>query len=334
MMLARLAIIAALLSPSAAIALTERVIDHHILPGFSTLANATSVLRQVAEQDCRRDSTALRDAYGIAFDGWIAISHLRFGPTETNDRAYALAFWPDRKGTVGRALLRLIAARDESIEDPADFATVSVAARGFFALEQLLYDERFADPQSADYRCRLVQAIATDIAGNAEAMVREWETKQAPEMRSPGPLKTYRTDAETRSVLFNALAGGLQATSELRLGRPLGTFDRPRPRRAEAYRSGRSLAHIVVSLEATRELSLLLAEGHPDLVKAIDDAFERSLRRARRLDDPVLAGVAEPATRFRIEALRDSIDAVRRLIGQQLAAALGVTQGFNALDGD
>ncbi len=44
----------------------------------------------------------LTEAYHAAFDAWIKTSHLRFGPSEVNDRAFALAFWPDSRGQYPR----------------------------------------------------------------------------------------------------------------------------------------------------------------------------------------------------------------------------------------
>jgi hypothetical protein len=55
---------------------------------------------------------------------------------------------------------------------------------------------------------------------------------------------------------------------------------------------------------------------------------------AARIDDPALAGVATPQGRIRIEGLQTEIDALRLTLGNDLAPALGVAAGFNALDGD
>jgi len=33
-------------------------------------------------------------AYHVAFDAWMSVSHLRFGPSEADDRAFAIAFYP------------------------------------------------------------------------------------------------------------------------------------------------------------------------------------------------------------------------------------------------
>lgn len=134
--------------------------------------------------------------------------------------------------------------------------------------------------------------------------------------------------------LFKALTTGLQFTADTRLGRPLGTFDQPRPTRAEARRAGRSLRHVQLSLIALRDLAQRLASISPEASATLDAAFGQSLDLTERLDDPVFAGVADPQGRLRVEALQQSIGRIREIAATDLGPALGVAAGFNALDGD
>ena len=92
------------------------------------------------------------------FDAWVGVSHLRFGPSEQDDRAFALAFWPDPRGSTPKALAALIRDEDPVVSNPDDFSTVSIAARGFYALEFLLFDPQFATAENTDYLCALIQA--------------------------------------------------------------------------------------------------------------------------------------------------------------------------------
>ena len=79
-------------------------------------------LADAAHYDCAPDSPSLRTAYRDAFDAWICVSHLRFGPSEAGDRVFALALWPDTRG--------LIAQSNPVAGNAAAFAGVSIAARG------------------------------------------------------------------------------------------------------------------------------------------------------------------------------------------------------------
>ena len=135
---------------------------------------------------------------------------------------------------------------------------------------------------------------------------------------------------EAARQVFTALSTGLEFTGDTRLGRPLGSYDRPRPKRAEARRSGRSLRHVQLSLAALRPLAAELSGGDA----ALDALFARAMDSAARLDDPVFAGVAEPQKRFHIEALQQQITDIRTHLSTVTGPQLGVAAGFNALDGD
>jgi uncharacterized protein len=335
----RLALALTLALPVAAAAQTKEaviadVIDGHILPRYHALTEDTQALADTAAESCAPDGPALRAAYNAAFDAWMGVSHLRFGPSETENRAFGLAFWPDTRGATPKALLALIADADPVVDDAGSFATVSIAARGFYALELLLYDAAFTEAEKADYLCRLIRAIASDIARTAAAIESDWTGGEAEAMRNPGSGSRYRDTNEVLRVFYTALTTGLQMTSDTRLGRPLGSFERPRPNRAEARRSGRSLRHVVLSLDALSDLALRLAALEPAAVEQIDAAFAHATERAGTLDDPVFEGVAEPQSRIRVEDLRQRIDDIRALVGQNIAPALGIAAGFNSMDGD
>jgi hypothetical protein len=72
----------------------------------------------------------------------------------------------------------------------------------------------------------------------------------------------------------------------------------------------------------------------PEVAAKIDSQLGRIESVAGGIDDPALAGVATTQGRFRIEGLQTEIDALRLTLGNDLAPALGIAAGFNALDGD
>ncbi|WP_049645649.1 imelysin family protein [Candidatus Rhodobacter oscarellae] len=309
------------------------IVETHVVPRYEMLAGQTQALAREASVGCSAaapdTAPGLLSAYHAAFDAWVGVGHLRFGPSEQDDRAFALAFWPDPRGSTPKALAGLVKSRDAAVNAPDEFAEISVAARGFYALEFLLFDAQFAQPRDAAYRCALIQAVTKDISSNAAAILAGWQNGYGALMSNPGN-DTYRTPAEAAKQLFTALSTGLEFTSLTRLGRPMGTYDRPRPNRAEARRSERSLRHVLLSLAATRELTELISAGN----EAVDKAFADAIQRAEALDDPTLAGVADPQGRFRVEVLQQSIDVIRRILSQEIGPELGIAAGFNSLDGD
>ncbi len=315
-------------------ATNHAVIDEHILPAFETFANATEALKTAAQADCSARSPELLQAYHTGFDAWIAVSHLRFGPTEVEDRAFALAFWPDKKGFTPKSLTGLIKVQNPDGLDPQAFKHVSIAARGFFALEFMLYDEAIAALGAEAYQCALIQTIAADIDANSDAILAEWAGPFSQLMKTPSEDAIYRSESEVTQELFKSLVTGLQFSAEARLGRPLGTFERPRPRRAEARRSERSLRNVVVSLKATRDLAITLAREDEALAVTLGAAFGDSLALAERIKDPAFADLNDPQGRLKVEILQQSVNLLREQLNQTLGPHLGVGEGFNALDGD
>lgn len=315
--------------------IVPQVIDRHVLPGFERLSYHGKQLAATAAQDCLHDSIALRRAYHDAFDAWLGVSHLRFGPTEVDNRAFALVFWPDPRGKTSKAIRHLIRAKDKVVENTEVFRSVSVAARGFYALERLLFDPSLVPVGPSDYRCKFIQAITSDIARTADLIHIDWVDRYAPMMHHPGGADAvYETPKAVVAELFKSLSTGLQFTSELRLGRPLGTVERPRPNRAEARRSDRSLRHVDLSLRALHDLADRLAVGHPETASALDIAFAAAFSSMRDIDDPTFSNVTIPSKRLKIEILQQRVDRIREIVAADLGPALGVAAGFNALDGD
>lgn len=312
----------------------SEIVDSHILPRFEALASTSRALSDATDADCNPASQTVRDAYGRAFDAWIAVSHLRFGPTEVDDRAFALAFWPDSRGATPRALSAMISDADPIAIDAAAYADVSIAARGLYAMEFLLYDSDLMKAGDPTYRCRLVQTVAADIATTSAAIHDDWQTDYAQVLLTPGPDAIYRSDAEVLQEMLRALTTGLQFTQDSRLGRPLGTFERPRPTRAEARRSERSARHVKLSLVSLQDLASYLTSFDAALAEKLAAQFRDALAKLDDLNDPTFAGVANPQTRLKLEIISQAVGVIRTTVNSELGPTLGVAAGFNALDGD
>ena len=301
----------------------DRALDDHILPGHQQLAEATWALASVAAESCAPET--VRPAFNTAYDAWLGVSHIQFGPIEEQGLSLAMSFWPDPKDSTGKALGRLIATGDPIIDTPSGFDDVSAAAQGFTALERLLYQAQ-TDP---DYSCRLVQAVSEGLARNSEAIAAGWST-HAELMQTAGSNDRYQSTDEVQRALYTALSSGLEFLHDQRLGRPLGTFNRPRPLRAEARRSNRSLRHVELNLVALENLATTLTESLPETQKA----FAAARERAKALDDPTFQGVADPAKRFKVEVLQQAVRAIQLAVVEDIGKPLGIQAGFNSLDGD
>ena len=316
------ALLLTLLLATPAAADTAAVVTDLIRPGYATFAAASQTL--AAEDSC--DPATLRPAFNAAFDAWMAVAHLRLGPAEEDGRALAILFWPDPKG-LGAKTQRALLTSDSAALTPEAFAQQSVAARGLMGLERLLYPD---EPPPAD-PCQLIHATADDLARMADDISAAWGPYGETLLTAGNPGNTsFLSKPEATQALYTQLATGLDTLADTRIGRPLGTFDKPRPERAEAIASGRALRNITLSLTALRSLTAMLS---PDVPKTLA-AFDRAIALASALGDPALQGVATPQGRLKLEILQQAIRATHDLVVAEVGPALGVTLGFNAADGD
>ncbi|MEM9796147.1 MAG: imelysin family protein [Pseudomonadota bacterium] len=292
----------------------DAAIDTHTLPRMDAFAAATA---RLAEAECDAMDHPFREA-ALA---WAAAGHLTLGPVEEAGRGRAILFWPDGRDATGRGL-RLLAGQDPAAWTPDALTRASVAARGLGALGRAIFED--AAP------CPLTRALAADLAASAAALRAGWDGF-ADTLRTAGaPGNTrYLAPEEAQAAFLTALASGLEHTAEQRLGRPLGSFDDPRPLRAELRRSDLSLPIIIAALESLQDLAGTLADA-----PRTDAALDRALSQARAIDSPDLSAVADPAARARIEALQTTVRAAHRAALQEIGAGLGIVPGFNSADGD
>lgn len=313
------------LLPLPAMAGTPEVVNDHILPATDRFAVAAQGLADAAAADCSAD--ALQAPYQDAFDAWMGLSHLGFGPLEQDGRALTIEFWPDPRGLVARSVRGLIADQDPVVDDPAGFAEVSIAGRGLMALEQVMTGD------GGDYSCRYTRAIATDLASIANAVRADWQG-YAQVMLSAGQdgNDRYLSMREADQAIYTALLSGVEFDADQRIGRPMGSFDKPRPKLAEAWRSDRPLRNIELSLTALRDMAVKLSGDPIPLTEAAFDDAQAQI--AVLQDDPRLQGVNDPAQRLKIEILQQRIRAIAAAIEAEIGGGLGLTAGFNSKDGD
>jgi predicted lipoprotein len=90
----------------------------------------------------------------------------------------------------------------------------------------------------------------------------------------------------------------------------------------------------MLSLTALHDLAAILAHEDAELLTSLDASFQRAVSQLSDLNDPTFASVSDPQTRFKVEIIQNSIEAIRTIVRDELGPNLGVTAGFNALDGD
>lgn len=301
---------------------TAEVLRDHIRPGFAAFADVAETL--AALETCDRNQ--LRPAFHDAYDAWMRVAHLTIGPAEEDGRALAIHFWPDPKGSGWKAQQVLLTGGPAALTREA-MAQHSVAARGLPALERLLYPVETLSPDP----CPLIHATADDLARMASELDREWVPFGDLLLTAGQPGNPrFLTEAEATQTLFTQLATGLEFIADRRIGRPLGTFDKPRPDLAEARASRRSLLNIYLSLQALRDLAQRLSPDSPKTLAA----FDKALALATDLDDPALDSITDPQGWLKLEILQQAVRATREAAIAEIGPALGVSLGFNSQDGD
>ncbi|MDO6585618.1 imelysin family protein [Salipiger sp. 1_MG-2023] len=318
----------ALIAATPASAGVPEALDEVILPGFAGFAEAATALSVAASADCTPES--LKAPWNAAFDAWTQIGDIRIGPSETG--ALGVAFWPDVRGFTPRTLGNLIKAEAEVGTDPAAYAEVSIAGRGLFALERMFYDADFSGYEAGSYSCTLVQTMTAELAAQAGALDAGWEGFSKVLLSAGEEGNTlYLSEGEAMDVLYTQALSGLEFSDVARLGNPLGSFERPRPTRAEAWRSERSLRNVLLNADASVALAHAVG-GIP--LPVTDAALARLHELAERVSDPSFQDIEDPSARLRVEIVQQQVNAIGEAIKGELGAALGLTAGFNSQDGD
>jgi predicted lipoprotein len=283
--------------------------------------------------DCAGDwRGALRSAFASSLLAWRGLEAAGYGPAAQPERAARVFFWPDKHGTAGRQLGAALRERRPALETAAGLPGQSAGLQSLAALEQLLYPDGAAgDPEADRFACRYALAIA------------DFQARLAAEMAA-----SFASQPQSGAAIAEGLFTGMRTTLDtviaLDLERPLGTdIATARGERARAWRSGLSLPLIAAAL-GTVERVYTAPAGFASMIRAsaelsaFDAVLRSRLQAARQalqaVDVPLHLAVENPAERPRVEALLEELRAVRRLLVERLAPALGFASGFNALDGD
>lgn len=307
----------------------QDVVEQDILVHFSAFAEQAAAFSDMSAMNCT--AYTLRPAFGDLMQSWMQVQHWRIGPSQ--HLVHEIAFWPDPRGFVPSTLSSLITEQDQAAFDPAAFAEVSIAGRGLFALELMLFDPDFSNYGLGDYECQLVRAIASDLAANAVALSAGWSDYAETLLTAgDGENQVFQTKTEAEAAIFTQVLSGLEFTVDQRIARPLGTIDRPRPTRAEAWRSENSLPNIITSTQAMiTSARFLYGQTTPTL-----DAAEASFLNATSAVE--LANLGEIETDsiawFKLSVLQERVNNVATAIQNDIGTAMNLSAGFNAGDGD
>ena len=326
-------------------ALARAAIDQVVIPAYTEHAQAAQGLGPAIERHCtgsaEADTTAIRVAFDTAMDAWQRASPFAFGPVMRGAGRARIAFWPGRPGSAARQMRAALRTRDEVLLDPVRLAGKSVAIKDLQALERLLFEV----PRDA-YTCGFAEAIAHYQSGLATELLDAWTREggfRHAAFAAGGDSDEYADDSEVARDLMRALTEGLEAVITQKLASPLGeNAAKAKPKRAESWRSGRSLRNVVLNLESMRALvetqggfgDLVTAHGEAALATRLRDGFDDATSEARSITPPLRDAVSNPGERQKVRGLLQSLRTLRALVTGPLSRATGILVGFNSQDGD
>ncbi|MEM1140202.1 MAG: imelysin family protein [Pseudomonadota bacterium] len=338
--------------------LTADLVASHVLPRYAVLRSAAGDLQAATTAFCTApDATglaAVREAFQSTSGAWAAIEHVRFGPIEFLTRHERMSFWPDRRNATSKALTSLIGNTELALDQPRVYINQSAAGQGLPAIERLLFSDGvlpadFMGAEGGDRRCAVLRGIVGNVAAIASDTASAW-------LEGDPPFKDYfatvgednayfATHAEGAVAFVKSLMDGLYALSEVKLVRPLGASpEEARPRRAEQWRSGRTLAIVSANLNALVEIAgpaeegrlaaLALQSGAPSEAADIAGRLQAAADLLATIDSPLDEALADPDVWAQIDGVRQEIAAIRTAFETQSLPALGLSAGFNRFDGD
>lgn len=275
-----------------------------LAPAVQALCDAPPATADAALQQARG---RWRDAMA----SWERLSAVAIGPVLERRSQRQIDFTPTRPRLIEKAVKTAPA-------DAAAMELIGTPAKGLPALEWLLWVK---PAQPASPECRYAVQVAAEIGREAQALA---STRSAP------------ADARTALAdLVNQWVGGLERLRWANLEMPArvaqtGAKEAPDfPRRA----SGASALAWAAQWEALRGLAIGTASLESALRERGQSKTADALARAVRAADADLRDLAANDTP-RILAAAKTLAALKRLVENEVAPALGVSIGFSDADGD
>ncbi|MCY4227945.1 MAG: imelysin family protein [Gammaproteobacteria bacterium] len=325
------------------------LIDSHVIPRYEVLVQNASGFLTTARSFCNESEGAelsvLRDDFHKVMDAWFGIAHIQFGPIEFLMRQFRFYFWPQARGKVVDSLAEMAVSGATG-----ELTDSNVAVQGLLAAEALLFNERFfgGGSENQSQNCSLLVAVAHNMENMAIGTLEDWRdrnTAYAQFMKQPDADNPFYENHATATLsFFQSLYNSLQFAYDINLKPVVGeSIVNARPVLAESRPSARSMRNIVVTLNALEELygvdgnvglGRLAARTDADLDALMQKAFRITLANARSLNVPIEVAAIDEEKRPQLEKLAKQVLAMKQIVRSRLAKAIGMTVGFNALDGD
>lgn len=322
------------------------VIRPNVLRFDSASRGLSSAMQALCAAPSAHGKAVAQRQFGLVVAAYGQIGFLRIGPMMEANRADRLLFWPDRRGIGLKQVQAILSSQDSAAISLAGLQAKSVAVQGLGALDYVLSGtdaDTLTRPEGA-FRCAYGSAIADNVAEIAGDLVEGWFAPDgiADHLQMPRAENVdYRSDVEALEALVGLVAHGLEAMRDQQLNPFIATAAAPaKPKQAPFWRSGQTMALLGGTIEGMRGLigGSRIATAVPEKDKGLADSIDFEFRNALRAIDlvtlPVEQAVAEPKQAAALGYLALVTGSLQAMVGEQLSAALGLSVGFSALDGD
>jgi predicted lipoprotein len=325
------------------------VTDQFVIPTYRALVQASEAQEKAwtgfAAKRETGDFASLRAAYNAAADAWAKAQLIKTGPITLFLRYDRFAYWPEARNATQRALDQLLMSKDPKDLSAESLAHDSVAGQGLTALERLLYDGDDAanllkaPGKDGVWRTQVGVGIAHNLTVIAREVVTDWTAPdgvRAAIAANKGWKNLFADAPEAARLLLTDLVAGFKLMHDVKLLPVLGAnAGAAKPKSAEAWRSGRGGRDLKLNLAAAQEWETAFAATAPAAHRAkFDSLFAAAAKAVDAMPADVGEAAADPKRRGRVDAGRAAIKAVQTEIAKTLPGDVGVTLGFNSLDGD
>jgi predicted lipoprotein len=325
------------------------VTDQFVIPTYRALVQATDAQEKAwtafAAKRESGDFPSLKAAYDAAADAWANAQFIKTGPITLFLRYDRFAYWPEARNATQRALDQLLSSKNPRDLAVESLAHDSVAGQGLTALERLLYDgdnpaaALKAPGRDGQWRTQVGTGIAHNLNVIAREVLADWTAPdgvRAAIAANKGWKSLFADAPEAARLLLTDLVAGFKLMHDVKLLPVLGAnAEVAKPKSAEAWRSGRSQRDLKLNLLAAQAMEKAFAAGAPAAHRTkLDQLFANAAKAVDAMPSDLGDAAADPKRRARVDTGRATIKAVQTEIAAILPGDVGVTLGFNSLDGD
>ncbi|MEM9634143.1 MAG: imelysin family protein [Pseudomonadota bacterium] len=331
----------------------EQAITGYIRPATAEFAESASKLPAAVKAICAETTEAtvegLKSSFSETVRDYSRVHFLRFGPLLENDRLNRLSFLPDPRGTAQRQIRKIYAAHDESVLSLGSLQNKSVAVQSMTAFELIAFNKSTdvvlgEAGDNKDYTCGYALAIAENVAEIAGNLASDWADPNgfSKVLLSAGPEnERFRSPTEALEAVFNSLVTGIIIAKDQDVLPALGSSEeKAKPRRFPYSRSGNSILYVSAELDgindavASMELKEYMSPDNQWIMDTLGFEFKNANNYLAQLQPPLRKTFGEEGSYNQAKALVVNLTAIQDMMGQEVAGALGLAGGFNALDGD